>query len=1051
MIHIKFISLLLAFFFSFSLQDQAFTHLSGSPQAFRELESCPSGCLSCSSAEVCTTCDTNRALKNGRCLCESPRILRGSNCECPSYMEENPTSLECEYIDLFDVAYHSTLSPLFDTVFHAKMNPAMQFTIAPFVFWSADCGFRSADTESVFFEYLYGQITDRLTIPSSGLEFDLQCDLTATYTNGNGVDISKQIHFETLSSSQPQVHIVGGPFQTLKHSELNLVLIQVHSSSGTPISPFDAQVTWTQTSGEDQLTMSKLFSSSDPFRLTIPKCTLSPGNLYTFKVSVKVGTSTTSQEVTIAVHSPKISLGALDTDAYHIYTKNLKLTASAFTVEDECDQGISPADFLDSSTAMYSWECVIVDPYYSSRLLPTESTDIFNDPNVITHPDPQHLFYSSTTSKTITIPTSYFSDVPLEHWLIFYLTVTVKSNTPTPSIHLFNLYQPTFYALQTRAHVQILSSKPFTTVSLSCVSETNCEALIPDEFTTKFIASGYNPQYSDSWKFNAFIEGSSIGYQNYFTIISVSPSTSQNFVPQILLTVSNGANSASAFYTLPTNTAPTDGFVLFYPQDGGEAYKTNFFVTTTGWIDQDLPISFQWYTYTDSGGFNFMMPTFEPFTYTPIVQPPRPFPATVGVYITDNLKARMIMENYLAIPSSPKNWSQLLEQSHLALSSSRSSTNLFQRFRQISVIIENIQAWELTRFLEDDHSEEYSDASAELKYSALTEMKEVFLALNKKENLKPIFLRNLLYCTEQLWNQDRNWELYFAILDSYYQASSSTGILAEKTDRNNFATILNNLLTYLLKPGVSIQDPDEIFTAYINTLVRSMLENRIPSDEPVSYNKGFLLAHTRKVTYCEILQKEITQIPWGASSLRGNFTLKPGETLAPEQCNQQIDFIFLAFRPNYSTPGTNGIEYRTVIYMDLRDPITGESVIDLFNWFLFSPDSLCPLMLMFCNPDDEGTTIYGTFDLKNQIMKIFGKSNIELVKNFSALQDFKFWQSVAFWTVIGFSIWFIVSFALLYRHPTYCALKANKDINKTSRFKKIIMFFLVSEISILFI
>jgi len=921
------------------------------------------------------------------------------------------------------------------------MNPVMKYTLAPFVFWSADCNFKNADTESKFFEYVYGQITDRLHIPSTALEYDLQCDLTATYTNNNGVDISKQIQFTTFSSSQPQVHIIGGPFQTFKHSELNLLLIEVYSSSGSPISPSDAKVTWTQISGEDQLDMTQLYSSSNPYRLTIPKCTLSPGKLYTLKVSVKIENSVvTSQKVTIAVYSPKITLEPINTDTYHLYNYNLKLTASQLSIQDECEQGILPSDFLDLSTTMYTWECAVVDLYYTDRrrLLASESIDIKNDANVVSHPDPQHLFYSSTTSKTLTIPKSYFSDL-IDYQLIFYLTVTIKSKTPTPSIKSFNLYQPTIYTLQTKAYVRILDSQPFMTPSLSCMSENNCEGFSVGFFPANFIASDYNPKYSYSWKLNTFdSDQESIQIQNFFTVgnIIIPFSSNSQIVPQILLTVSDGTNTASAFYTIPINNSPSDGFVLIYPQDGGEAYKTNFFVTTTNWIDQDLPVSFQWYTWTFSGGENFMMPTFEPFTYTPIVQPPKPFPATVGVWITDNLKSKMVTEWYLAIPSSPKNWSELIEQSNLALSSSKSSTDLFKRFRQISVIIENIQAWE-----DYEKNPDYYNASAEIKYSAMAEMIQVFLALNQKEELKPIILKNLLYCTQQLFNQDRNFELYLEILNSYFQADSSTAIFAP-TDREIFAKILNNLLNYLLKPGVGIQDPDEIWAVYINTLVRSMLSNKIPSEDAVTYSQTFLLAQTLKTTYCQIIKEEITNIPWG-NGLTANFTLKPGKTIKPEQCNRQIDFIFLGFRHNYTVPSAWGVEYRTIIYMDIRDSITGESLMDLFNWFLLSPSELCPEIIL-CGPDGNGgTVIYGTFDFKNQIMKIFGKSNIELVKNFSALQDFKFWQSVAFWTIVAFTIWFLISFYLLDRHPAYCILEKNKNINKKSLLKKIAMFFLV--------
>jgi len=144
----------------------------------------------------------------------------------------------------------------------------------------------------------------------------------------------------------------------------------------------------------------------------------------------------------------------------------------------------------------------------------------------------------------------------------------------------------------------------------------------------------------------------------------------------------------------------------------------------------------------------------------------------------------------------------------------------------------------------------------------------------------------------------------------------------------------------------------------------------------------------------------------------------------------------MSFRPNYTAEGWG--EFRTIIALDVRDSITQKSLVDLYDFFLFSFLEFCPDGSVIClNDPDGGTTIYGVFDLKNQINKIFGKSKIDRIVNISALSGFEFWQSVAFWTTIGFSIWFLVSFYWLYiKHPTYCALVANKTIPQKALHKK---------------
>jgi len=1009
---------------------------------------CLEGCDSCINSQECLVCSSTRASKDGKCKCEPPRILVGTNCECPSYMVENTTTLNCEYNDLIDIAYQSTVSPLFGAILQLQINPQLKFALAPMIFWSGDCTFQNDDTRLEFQSFLLTQVTDILLIPSTFLDFNLQCDITASYINDNGVEISKQINFQTLSSSQPQVYISGGPFQMFTHTELNFIMAEVSSKTGSQIPSSNLKVTWTQTGGDDLLDMTKLYSSSsDPLRLTVPKCTLSQGKLYSFKITVKVGASVTSQEVTIGVYSPKIQLQSLDTDSYHLYTEDLTLTASQFSIPDECNQGILPTDFLDLSTIKYTWECVAIDLELTNRrLLLTESVEISDDPNVSVPPDLLNLFSQSTTSQTLTIPSSYFTQY-LDYQFIFYLTITVQSKDPTPSITNFNLLQPTLYAIETKAYVRVLNSQPFTPLSFTCSSENNCQSF-PNNFRAQLVVdSTFNSQYTYNWNLNVsdlFEASTALG--TFFSIYTIDPGYPPDgikLIPRILLTVTDGTNIATAFYTIPINIAAQNGTISIYPPEG-EAYKTNFFASVYNWIDEDLPISFQFYTYNSMGGFNLMLKTFQPFAETPVLQPPYPYSSSIGAFITDSLGSLTFVETYeISVTGGAADWSELIEKGTTALNSLKSSTlNLWQKFQLINIMLENLLAWES---LTPD--ENYYVASSKFKYSAITEMEQLFLALNSKEELKPILLRNIVYSSQQLFNQDTNWKLYLSILDSYYQVDTSGPILTE-AECDLFSQILNNLINYMVKPGTSIEDPDKIYD-YVNTLTRSMLYNRIPSDDVAIYNPDFFTAQTQKTTYCQILAQGIPDIYW-SSGLSANFTLKSGKTIKPEKCNDQIDFIFLSFRRNYTAFGW-GIEFKTIIYLDIRDSITGESLLDIFDFVLISRRFVCPEGLT-CQPNGgDGTIIYGTFDLRNQILKIFEKSNIEQVKNISALKNFRFWKSVAFWTVLGFTISFLVSFCWLYKYPNYCALEVNRNLSKESLFKKIIMFFLVSEISNFFI
>jgi len=929
-----------------------------------------------------------------------------------------------------------------------------------------DCNHQSTDIKNRLTAYLLTQQSDVLIIPPEFLEFSLDCSGKVSYNNRNTLEISKPFSFQTLTSLQPQIKIAGGPFQMLTHTNANIIVAEIQSSSGSPISLSALEITWSQVAGDDILDMSKLFSSSNPLRLILPKCTLSPGQLYTFRLSVKLKNNGKSilQRVTIGVYSPKIYLQNIQTDNYHVYNQDLKLTASQLSVEDQCNQGILPKDFLDLSTLEYTWECVVVDLYYddSRRLLADESSGIMEDPNTRIHPDPKHLFYTSATSKTLTIPSSYFTRYQ-NYQFIFYLTANIQGKSTTTPMTNFNLLQPTTLSTpQTKAYVQILATKPFTNVALSCSNDRNCQTL---SVVTRLVGLDYNPKYTYTWLVNTFSAlFSSIDINNnWITLHGFSQAPSQNIILQIILQVTDGTNVASSFFTIPGGKSIQRGSLSIYPSQG-EAYKTNFFVSAYLNKDDDLPVTFQFYTNCNTRGINYMFPKYEPFDFTPVLlsarpsdeRPPilpLPLPpessneCAIGVQMTNDFGSTVTMENRVLLTGRCTSLSDAIKKGIQALDSSKSSTDIFQRFRLISVIMENLQFWESR----DPLDLTQNVTSAQLKYSAISEMRDLFKILSPRDGLREIMLNNIKYASNQLFNQDRNWQLYMSILDTSYQANSDNSILGPE-EYKLFASILDNLIYYMKKPGSGIEDSDKVFT-YVNTIIRSTLFDKVPSlNTDFNYDGTFIFLYTLRTTYCKVLQ-ELIPVSFNGG-MKANFTLNPGQTISPEKCNNEVDFIWTAFRPNYTVPGARNIEYRTFIYIDLRDSITGKSLLDIFSFFLISPVPFCPEGgfdhgAFECSSNGNGgTTIYGVFDLKDQIYKIFGKSKIAQIVNVSALTSYQFWKSVAFWTVFSFSIWFIVSFYWLWlKHPTYCALLANRNISqKPLLFKINFLFWVIYEL-----
>jgi len=358
--------------------------------------------------------------------------------------------------------------------------------------------------------------------------------------------------------------------------------------------------------------------------------------------------------------------------------------------------------------------------------------------------------------------------------------------------------------------------------------------------------------------------------------------------------------------------------------------------------------------------------------------------------------------------------------------------------------LENLQAWELV-----DPDETLKSESAQFKYSAISEMKDIFLASSSRNDMREIMLNNIKYASEQLFNEDKNWKLYMSIMDTSFQTNSETSLLAPG-EIPIFTKILDNLIYYMKKPNNKIVNPETIWT-YSNTLIRSHLANAIPtSGSGPSYSEGFYYLSAKKATYCQVLQSVGTSFMYGLDVI---FALKPDQTI--ENCDKLVDFIFMALRPNYIV--SNGMEFfsRTLIAVDLRDSITGESLMDVYNYTLESYFKFCPEGATSCedhlaDPAKPIMTIHGLFDLKTQIYNTFNQTYIPPGNNSKndhvpMKQNFKVLKSSAFWTVIWSSFLLLASFCWLSaKNPAYCALLANKNISQKPLFRKTNLLFWVT-------
>ena len=99
-----------------------------------------------------------------------------------------------------------------------------------------------------------------------------------------------------------------------------------------------------------------------------------------------------------------------------------------------------------------------------------------------------------------------------------------------------------------------------------------------------------NSQLNFLWKVNP-----NIPFNNFLNEFSFKESTTDMLGAKtevvISMYASNATNTAAATYTLPINTPPDSGTISATPLEG-DSLSTSFEISTSGWVDDDLPLNY---------------------------------------------------------------------------------------------------------------------------------------------------------------------------------------------------------------------------------------------------------------------------------------------------------------------------------------------------------------------------------------------------------------------------------------------------------------------------
>lgn len=444
--------------------------------------------------------------------------------------------------------------------------------------------------------------TNFVMLPPSPVNASL-LEVGASYTIGvtlcnffDSCGTTEYYLFVSENTEVPTINILGTPFRTIKAKDAILLNTNVHKAlCNNEISFAGLDYTWSIWPGGRQTltggvivgtqSFTIVSTSPDETKYALPAYTLTPSSFYSIYIAVAddVTGDVIETFVTVTVTTgdiiTKIAGGS---DLYIRYGESITLDGS-----DSYDEDLGPVAAIDGSTReglMFEWTCVGLTPVYGGACPYSFNTADASGPEAF-QLTMQSLFVSGVASSTYLAFSAKIlltvSDMEGSRSTDAQVVLsTIESLAPVININKNSIMNPIDTARQMVISAYISSTYDCmatwsfneSTVALSTIAATNISTVVYRN-TPKQVFLAVHP----------FVLGTRF---TYLFSLSCSPHGPPN------VNISTPLGPASAII-VTTNGPPQFGTFSTSPASGGVALATRFQFLALQWLDEELPLSFE--------------------------------------------------------------------------------------------------------------------------------------------------------------------------------------------------------------------------------------------------------------------------------------------------------------------------------------------------------------------------------------------------------------------------------------------------------------------------
>jgi len=939
---------------------------------------------------------------SGTCMAGCIECTDSTTClKCASVAFLNQLG-SCSMNSYLNILGNPMASSCSDIILSAEIDPAEESSYSINYTWSVISNSTNMTLTSSLNEYLASQSTKGLYIPSSYLEPNVSYKFTCSYKNLVNADISNILIVETIPDNAPAIKIDGDLNRIVQRYEDVIIEGEIFYSTCNPLNE-NVRVLWTQLTGPT-LNLDNYVDPKMPLWIKIPKCTLAGGTSYKIEARAYIdpySSDITSIITSLDVQPEKFTAEIVNAFRDHSYINELELLAN-YKFDGQCPD-------TDTTGFEYQWKCQVA----------ANEDSLFSP-----CPDPDGFFNTYTSYGLLILPTYYF-----QLGNVLEITLLVRKGSTVS------------YAF---GRIKIVEADELL-IRIDCVKGPCKKYTFREDLVLNgsIVDEEYDPAFEYRWE----IIGSDLPlftaqFRNSFKLFadhSLYTRTTKSSI-RLALSIVNGPLSGKTYLRIPINTPPSSGTISVSP-GMGTALETKFFICSTGWIDEDIPLSYQYFYSRDEQNWSVLTDVqLIPYTYTFLSGATSNSIVYLKVVVTDCYGSKSDATTIAQVFPTLTTIEALLSLGYTTLGS-LSNSDYFANIQLLGMLASQIADWEannappiITSCSEhgtcpawnatacicdkgwtlDDCSMTQSDFDSllNLKLEVIAMMDAMYTQIKNsdKKQFYLDFLQTLSHSS--VFNSNATLAKIQARLEDITSMNDDNKILSNE-EIIAAVTILSNSYEVARQYDCSCSTDfchklEQKSYVWLTKVSTSTLSYTIPDNSPLTIETDIFNAIQAKATACGI--EYIYFQGSGAPTLQ----LDAEESLYPD-CDRSIVVYYYTFQRKsdiFNCDDTRNISAnKEFIMIDIFDEATGEDLSHSFRARLYMPDGVTCLDGCYSR-DGCYCSDLSKFSVKKQLNTMFPEDTPFTLEALNLLA-WAFFNSPVVWSMFGFVGWLIISFVLV--------------------------------------